>query len=767
MAGRLKDVRKMTERRKKSSTMQILFFTRLILYITAFVLPVIHPSIAVPYDRMGWFMWFFLVPGEMFISYYLAPPKFKLLTWISAAAGYLLLSVIASSIFSTFNLMFIVAGALAFIATALIFKTGGKGYAVAVVEPFLLGFLYYKMLCFSRASEAIARESWGITRLIIILIGCAFLLHGMVLYFSAYFRKGQTGILKEMWLLPIILLPILFIFAVVLPPDFVKNAVVFNLLKPPPRPRPYPLDEWGSGVERGNLLGRNYLEDSWRYGVPRGFDQDGNLEGEGESGFEEGGMLEGVPAEAWYNQKMGQGGENRQYAVMVVASSREPVYAAGNYFDHLDPVRGFTMSEDEPLNELTYMHLIETWQDRSPLSDLGRQPQSIYYISTLPERMLAYRPFRIEPSVLNKKFHPFDFSYNSTSLVSTTELMDWLRVPELSKEEKVSLKKYLEVPLSGDIRKAFETYLNSALKEGRSGYFERVLAIFLSFSSFYYEIGFDDDVSTAKMADFLTRKKRGDCTEFSNSAAILARMVGVPSRVVTGYLASKNLQTLAHRKAVRILQEVIEPLKAFPIQDLYLVTTAHHHSWVQLYLPGYGWIDFDPTSFAIPPLGLGNPNRMNVVIPLIRIEEVKPVFHFPWLFVLQGFVIILLALLVGLYIYRYGMELHLSRLSKGKSPWSLRALYTLILMKLAANGYDLKAPSETPMEYSKRYPELSKFASIYTMLRYREHYKHGERASLFDEIRTAYREVSNICRRGGLQNTLRRAFSLKGLYYRW
>lgn len=752
---------------QKSWTMQLLFYTRLILYILAFLLPVLHPSIAVPYDRMGLWMWFVLVPGEMLISYYLAPPRCRAATWVLAGGGLLLFSIIVFTIFSTYTLMFIAVGCAAFITTALIFKTGGRGYPVAVFEPFFLGFLYYKILSFSRASESIARESWGITRLILILIGCAFLIHGMVLYFAAHTSSKPGARLKEAWLFPILLLPPLLLFVLVLPPDFVSNAVVFNLLKPPPKPKPFPLDEWGNGLEWGNLLSDDQFDDAQLRGVPPGgLFRDGDRYGNRESPGEEGGMLEGVPAEEWYGQRMGEGGENRQYAVMVVASSRQPVYAAYAYFDHLDPERGFLLGEDEPLNDLAYLRLLETWQERAIPPDMERHPQPIYYISTLPERVLAYRPFKIEPSVMNKKFHPFDFSYNTISLVSISDWRDWMATVDLGEGERNFLKDYLDVPLSGQVRETFKSYLESALKE-RTGYFEKVLAIFNSFSSFHYEMGFDDDVSIAKMASFLSEKRRGDCTEFSNAAAILARMAGVPSRVVTGYLASKNLQTFAHRRAVRMLQEVIEPLKEFPIQDLYLVTTAHHHSWTQLYMPGYGWIDFDPTSFAIPPFGLGNPNAMNVVIPLIRIEELKPVFKFPWLFMLQGLLIIFTALFTGLYLYRYGREWRLGRLSEGRSPRALRALYTLMLMKLAANGYDVKSPSETPLEYSGRYPELLKFASTYNTLRYRERYGQGEKAKFLDEIRSAYRDVSDRCRRSGLPNMVRRVFSLRGLHYRW
>ena len=136
--------------------MHFFFYTRMFLYLLAFGLPVFHPSIAVPYDTVGWWMWFFLVPGEMLISYYLAPPRFRVGTWILAAIGFSIILIVIISGFSLYSIVFFGVGCATFLLTALIFKTGSRGYPFAVLEQFFLGFLYYKMLSFSRASETIA-----------------------------------------------------------------------------------------------------------------------------------------------------------------------------------------------------------------------------------------------------------------------------------------------------------------------------------------------------------------------------------------------------------------------------------------------------------------------------------------------------------------------------------------------------------------------------------------------------------------------------------
>jgi uncharacterized membrane protein YidH (DUF202 family) len=749
--------------------MQILFFTRLVLYLLVFGLPIIHPSIAVPYDRNGLWMWFFLVPGEMLISFYLWPPRFRIRTALYAGAGLLCISILLFSGFSSYTFLFVGAALAAFILTVLIFKTGPRGNGVAILEQFALVFLYYKLLNFSRSSESVARESSSITLILFILIVCTFFLHGMVLYLSAFHQERKRGRLRELFLFFALAVPVVMLVVILLPKDFVTHPIVFNILKPEPKPEPIPLNEYGEGVEGGNLMSIDPWSDQRRGGdgSAGGLEEDGaGDQQEGEGSDEGQGFLEGIPSDQWFGQGSGQGGEDKQYAVMIIASSIEPVYAADGYYGDFDPQRGFLISSDQKLNDLTYTRLLETWQEQETVRDLKRYPQEIFYLSTLPDRVLAYKPNRIEPTVLNRKYHPFDFTYNTVSMISWAGLQDWRALRGLSAGEKVELRGYLEINLPEGTRESFQSHLESAVR-GKTGYFEKVQAIFESFSIYQYELGFTDDVSVAHIENFLVDSKSGDCTEFSNTAAILARMAGVPSRVVTGWLAADELQSVSHRRGIRLLREVIEPLQDFQPHELFLVTSAHRHSWVQLYMPGYGWVDFDPTSFGIPPVGGAGFGDMNVVIPLIQIEEEVPTLQFPWMLMIRAFLFLAVVVLMGLYLFRYGMELHLKRLAGGKDEGSLRALYTLLLMRLGSNGYPLKNPSTTALEYASAHPELERFADLYTTLRYRSIYELDRKKKLWHEIRASYQEAVSWGKKPGILGALKRFTSLRGLYYRW
>jgi transglutaminase-like putative cysteine protease len=693
----------------------------------------------------------------MFIAFYLSPPRFRIRTWLLAAIIPIGLFVIFIAGFELSTLLYVLVAAAVFILTVLVFKTQGLGRSVAVVEPFALGAIAYRILSFSRASEELARQASAITQLILILIPLAFLLHGIVLYLSVFHPRGSRRGIREVILFFLIAVPLFLVVSFILPPDFVRHAVALNRIERDIKPEPVPLDERGEGWPGGNLRAD---EDWWEiFG-----EQEGPGDSEGSPGEDGKNALEGIPSDQWNEAGLEGGAESKQYAVMVLASPVQPVYAADAYFGEFDPEAGFVFTRDNPLNELTYLRFLETWRNLDQPRELLRRSTEITYFSTLPERYVPFRPQSIEPTVLRREYNPFQYSYTAVSGLSRSGPRDWTAIPGLSAEERARLEPYLRIPLSEEHRQSFLSYLSQALGD-TTGYYGRIQAILESFSTFQYDIGFDDNTSVAKMEHFLTDRRQGDCTEFSNTSAILLRLAGIPARVVTGYLASRDLQSFAHLRGLFMLREAIPELQEYPFGNLYLVTTAQRHSWVQAYIPSFGWVDFESTAYALPPPPGRDPNSMNVVIPLIQGEQLRPGFRFPWLLAMQFLLALTALVLIGVYVFRFARKAYLRGVSRREDLRALKALYTLLLIRLAEGGWEVKRPFLTPMEYAVDHPELHSFAEIYTMLRFRENLEPGERAEAWRALRTSYREILEMSRRPGLLAGLRRVFSLKGLYY--
>jgi transglutaminase-like putative cysteine protease len=78
------------------------------------------------------------------------------------------------------------------------------------------------------------------------------------------------------------------------------------------------------------------------------------------------------------------------------------------------------------------------------------------------------------------------------------------------------------------------------------------------------------------LAKFLEAKS-GYCIHFASAMAVMARTLGIPSRVAVGFLPGEKEDALVEGRAS------------------FRVTTRDVHSWPELYFEGIGWTRFEPT----------------------------------------------------------------------------------------------------------------------------------------------------------------------------
>ncbi|MBX6395123.1 MAG: hypothetical protein IRY98_05285 [Alicyclobacillaceae bacterium] len=78
---------------------------------------------------------------------------------------------------------------------------------------------------------------------------------------------------------------------------------------------------------------------------------------------------------------------------------------------------------------------------------------------------------------------------------------------------------------------------------------------------------------------FLFESNAGYCDHFSTAMAVMARSVGLPARWVKGFAPGEPDPQQPEGAAVR----------------RFLVRNSNAHSWVEVWIPGYGWVPFDPT----------------------------------------------------------------------------------------------------------------------------------------------------------------------------
>ena len=74
------------------------------------------------------------------------------------------------------------------------------------------------------------------------------------------------------------------------------------------------------------------------------------------------------------------------------------------------------------------------------------------------------------------------------------------------------------------------------------------------------------------IADFVFARKKGHCELFSSTMVLMLRSLGIPARNVTGYYGGQLTSA-----------------------GYYAVRAGDAHSWVEVYFPGVGFVQFDPT----------------------------------------------------------------------------------------------------------------------------------------------------------------------------
>jgi len=779
---------------KKSLTK--LFLLRFFFYFSVIILIFLHPGIKVNFDRIGIMQWFVIIP-LMAVLAFIPDKRIKMRTrQITALVTLSLLSLIAAGVSIGVFVPF-AAGLICFALTYLLFQRTqqySRWARIAAIEPFFFAWVCLRLLSLSRSGEEIAGQSMALTQFILVWTAVVFLFHNIVIYLCL-FPKSREKAWKEGLVFALGAFAVLVVLLVVLPPDFVRNAVIQNLVSERIPERIRPSDSDRDLPRRGE--GRRTL--------PRG-----------ERGQQ--GELRGVSEHDWPGRGGGSG-ESRQYMVKIVVSAREPVYMGESFRGQLDPVHGFLLSAIEPANELTRQRFFVTWTSGEREFDRNRRRHEVFSLSTMQQKYLPYRPVVIDPTILSEDTGPLRYIHQT---VSNTHLGDPLLLVNtptrpFTEREKNMLAHYLEIQLEENDRIEFEKYLDDALRMwhnnreeyiksdeylklifaeedewffghgyNRNEYMENIIALLVSFSRYQYNLTQSNDHSIDEIKHFLFDTMEGDCVVFSNSLALLGRLAGIPSRVVTGYLAAENLQTPAHLRGLSVLRGKIPVLQQFPFGHLFMVTNLHGHSWTQFYIPDYGWLDFESTAFSIPPQGMGDFNNWDVIIPIIDDNRTfSQIRKFPWRAVGRAVLALAVFAVIGAYTLRYGRELILYIGTRRGGRAGARSLYLLLLARLAADGKPIKPASKTAHEYNELFAKsltrrhnipsecinkeeelpFKAFADIYSEIRWRQFANPVEEDERFQMLKHEYHNILNSTRRKGLHRSIIRIISLRGLAY--
>lgn len=129
--------------------------------------------------------------------------------------------------------------------------------------------------------------------------------------------------------------------------------------------------------------------------------------------------------------------------------------------------------------------------------------------------------------------------------------------------------------------------------------YDRAVAIETYLRSFPYTLEVEPPPSGRDVVDyFLFTARQGYCDYYASAMVVLARAAGLPARMVVGYTSGEYDAVTAR----------------------YIIRKENAHSWAEIYFPGYGWVEFEPTA-GQPAIGRFDDNSATGPTPSLPAGE--------------------------------------------------------------------------------------------------------------------------------------------------
>lgn len=252
---------------------------------------------------------------------------------------------------------------------------------------------------------------------------------------------------------------------------------------------------------------------------------------------------------------------------------------------------------------------------------------------------------------------------------------------------------------------------------------------------------------------FLFETKRGYCDNFSTSMVVMLRAIGIDARWVKGYASGTEVG------------RTDDGLLKFDIAN------NDAHSWVEAYIEGVGWMQFEPT------IGFTNPTDINYDIKPTdnrndqlleeqkqekkqqkeeqkaqeKVEKKKTKAATPvspivkWIGASAGIILVLLAVMLYKRRRKWLPKVYV-RIQRGKpnDASNFSVAYKRLIKQLSLYGLK-RTPDETLQSFAQRVDEhfgtddMSKITAVYEKVIYSKNIEHHE----FNEIKESWENLIN------------------------
>lgn len=258
--------------------------------------------------------------------------------------------------------------------------------------------------------------------------------------------------------------------------------------------------------------------------------------------------------------------------------------------ESLEPMKFYIHLEDNSLDE-TMPADIRELAENLRADSIGLTPQAV---QTLASQLAPDDLIQVE--VLTDDSDDAEWVVFQRKAPTTPDLVAWEFKESIEENEAYRMTSLVSVATDDDLRGASTEYDNfltdhylqlpeslpdrvrdfaDRLTAGSDNPLDKALAIqnHLRGPEFTYSLDIEAPPTEADGVDwFLFDSKVGYSDYFGSSMAVMLRSVGVPTRMAAGYAPGE-----LNEDGQRVIRD------------------SDSHGWVQVYFPGYGWIDFEPT----------------------------------------------------------------------------------------------------------------------------------------------------------------------------
>ncbi len=294
--------------------------------------------------------------------------------------------------------------------------------------------------------------------------------------------------------------------------------------------------------------------------------------------------------------------------VLNYTSSAGPQYLAGFTYDHFDGHAWTSLASTSYQNYAADTSLpTDINLKYTPINTsvtLVQPPESVRHYIFAPTQPASFdisttlygdqmTSAWAQESTLTKREH-----YQVTSLLSTASVHDLATVPlpqadagfwQTDPNYSTLQSFYVQLPhdLSPQVWQTTQQWTR-----GATSAFDalRLLEAHLSDQAqFVYSLDNPPVPGNIDAVSWLLQTRHGYCTYYATAMTTMARQLHIPARVVNGF-------TRGHLDQQR---------------NVWVVDGSDAHSWVQVYFPAFGWINFDPT----PGFPLHTSSTLQPVVP--------------------------------------------------------------------------------------------------------------------------------------------------------